>query len=55
VKITWDEPKRQRNIEKHGLDFAELTVEFFEGRGSDAPSRIDFSRSVHWPTASLLR
>lgn len=29
MKITWDEPKRQRNLAKHGLDFAELTVEFF--------------------------
>lgn len=31
MKITWDEPKRQSNIAKHGLDFAALTVEFFEG------------------------
>jgi len=27
--ITWDEPKRQANIAKHGLDFADLTPEFF--------------------------
>lgn len=27
--ITWDEPKRVSNIAKHGLDFADLTVEFF--------------------------
>lgn len=27
--ITWDEPKRQSNIAKHGLDFADLTLEFF--------------------------
>jgi uncharacterized DUF497 family protein len=27
--ITWDEPKRQANIAKHGLDFADLTEEFF--------------------------
>lgn len=31
MKITWDEPKRQINIEKHGLDFADLTLEFFLG------------------------
>jgi uncharacterized DUF497 family protein len=24
VKIVWDEPKRQINLEKHGLDFADL-------------------------------
>lgn len=28
--ITYDEPKRQANLAKHGLDFASLTVEFFE-------------------------
>jgi uncharacterized DUF497 family protein len=29
--IIFDEPKRLANIEKHGFDFAELDVEFFEG------------------------
>lgn len=27
--IIWDEPKRLANIAKHGLDFAELSLEFF--------------------------
>ncbi len=27
--ITWDEPKRLANIDKHGLDFTDLTVGFF--------------------------
>ena len=27
--IVWDEPKRQQNLAKHGLDFAELDVSFF--------------------------
>ncbi|MFV0383375.1 BrnT family toxin [Paracoccus sp. (in: a-proteobacteria)] len=27
--ITWDEPKRQANIAKHHMDFADLTAEFF--------------------------
>lgn len=27
--ITWDEPKRLANIDKHGLDFADLTDEYF--------------------------
>jgi uncharacterized DUF497 family protein len=26
--IVWDEPKRLKNFEKHGLDFAELTGDF---------------------------
>ncbi|RFB89489.1 hypothetical protein B5K11_20595 [Rhizobium leguminosarum bv. trifolii] len=29
MEIVWDEPKRIANIEKHGLDFADLTFEFF--------------------------
>ncbi|KVK55507.1 hypothetical protein BCY90_12835 [Agrobacterium deltaense] len=31
MKITYDETKRLTNIEKHGLDFADLTIEFFAG------------------------
>ena len=30
MKITYDENKRHANIEKHGLDFAELDIEFFD-------------------------
>ncbi len=29
MKITYDEPKRQANIAKHGFDFADLTLDFF--------------------------
>ncbi|MGY3609182.1 MULTISPECIES: BrnT family toxin [unclassified Bradyrhizobium] len=29
MRIIWDEPKRKANIDKHGLDFAQLTEEFF--------------------------
>lgn len=28
--IVWDERKRIANLEKHELDFADLTLEFFE-------------------------
>jgi hypothetical protein len=30
VKIVWDEQKRLANLEKHGLDFADLDETFFE-------------------------
>lgn len=30
MQITWDETKRQQNIVKHRMDFAELTEEFFD-------------------------
>jgi uncharacterized DUF497 family protein len=29
VIITWDHAKRLANLDKHGLDFADLDVEFF--------------------------
>lgn len=31
MRITWDEPKRRMNLAKHGLDFADLTLDFFLG------------------------
>lgn len=30
MRIVWDERKRLANIEKHGLDFGDLDLEFFE-------------------------
>lgn len=30
VKIVWDHPKRLANLDRHGMDFADLTIEFFE-------------------------
>jgi uncharacterized DUF497 family protein len=29
VRIVWDEPKRLANLDKHGLDFADLDLAFF--------------------------
>ena len=29
LMIVWDEPKRQTNLAKHGLDFADLDERFF--------------------------
>lgn len=29
MKIVWDEPKREYNLVKHGLDFADLSFDFF--------------------------
>jgi len=30
VKIVWDESKRLANLDKHGLDFADLNETFFD-------------------------
>lgn len=29
MKIVWDEPKRLANLDKHGIDFADIDAEFF--------------------------
>lgn len=29
MRIVWDEPKRLANLDKHQLDFRDLTLEFF--------------------------
>jgi uncharacterized DUF497 family protein len=29
MQIVWDEPKRLHNLAKYGMDFSELTLEFF--------------------------
>ena len=29
MRIVWDEIKRQANVSKHGMDFADLAMDFF--------------------------
>lgn len=29
MRIVWDEPKRLANLDKHGIDFAEIEEQFF--------------------------
>ena len=45
MKIVWDEPKRLANLDKHGLDFAELTERFFED-ALIVPSRRNRFRGI---------
>jgi uncharacterized DUF497 family protein len=42
MKIVWDEPKRLANLEKHSLDFRDLTEAFF------ADALIIPSRNRRW-------
>jgi uncharacterized DUF497 family protein len=39
--ITWDEPKRLANRDKHGLDFAALSYDFSLGPLSRLPDKAD--------------
>ena len=45
VIIVWDEPKRLANLNKHGLDFADLTEAFFEN-AMFVPSRNKRRRGI---------
>ncbi len=45
MRIVWDEPKRFANLDKHGLDFADLTIGFFAG-AVVAPARPPRWRAV---------
>lgn len=42
MRIVWDEPKRLSNLAKHGLDFADLTLEFF------LDARIEAAKSARF-------
>jgi uncharacterized DUF497 family protein len=48
VLIVWDEPKRLANLAKHGVDFAELSLDFFEG------ARISAARLGRYRALGLL-
>ena len=45
MKIVWDEPKRLANLQKHGLDFADLDETFFDS-ALVIPSRLQAKRWV---------
>jgi len=42
MRIEWDEPKRQLNLAKHGLDFASLSEEWF------VDAHIERARTPRW-------
>jgi uncharacterized DUF497 family protein len=39
VYLTWDEPKRQSNLDKHGLDFVDVTWDFLH-RAVIVPTKL---------------
>jgi uncharacterized DUF497 family protein len=42
MRIVWDEPKRQANLEKHGFDFADV-------------SDIDWASAIMRTVSQMLR
>ncbi|MGD9924445.1 MAG: hypothetical protein AB7V13_23825 [Pseudorhodoplanes sp.] len=53
MKIVWDEPKRLANLDKHGLDFTDLTERFFEN-ALFLPSRDQRWRGIGASVAGVI-
>lgn len=49
MEITYDEAKRLSNIKKHGLDFAELDLDFFD------EALVDATHSGRWKAIGVFR
>jgi uncharacterized protein len=45
MKIVYDEPKRQQTLAARGMDFADLTIEFFE-RAAIVPAKVSRFKAV---------
>ncbi len=48
MTIVWDEPKRQANLVKHGIDFADIGPEFF------LSARVVAARDNRWAAIGML-
>jgi len=48
MKIVWDEPKRLMNLAKHGLDFADLNIDFFAKAASGPAAHGRFVAIGEW-------
>lgn len=47
MEIVWDEPKRQANLAKHGIDFADITEEFFAS-ALIQPAKLRRFKAIGW-------
>lgn len=53
LKIVWDEPKRLANLERRGLAFADLDVEFF-AEAAISPTKLERLKAVGWLNGFVL-
>jgi len=53
MRYTWDEPKRQKNLNKRGLDFAEAEKVFRGPTFTFEDDRMDYGE-LRWVTLGLL-
>ena len=54
MKFEWDEDKRLKNLQTHGIDFADVWQIFYYDRVSDVDDRFDYGE-VRFITFGLLR
>lgn len=54
MKFTWDEAKRQSNIKKHGVDFADVPPMFDDAVFTIEDTRFDYGET-RYITFGLLR
>ncbi len=53
MRIVWDERKRQLNLAKHGLDFADLDIDFFVS-ALVLPAHSGRQRAIGWLDETLV-
>ena len=53
MRYTWDEPKRQKNLNKRGLDFAEAEKVFRGPTFTFEDDRMDYGE-LRWVTLGFL-
>jgi uncharacterized DUF497 family protein len=53
MQFTWHEVKRNKNLKKHGLDFADATQVFARSTFTFEDNREDY-REYRWVTLGLL-
>ena len=53
MKIVWDETKRLSNLDKHKLDFADLTPEFFVA-AIIQPTRSRRFKAIAWNGGQVI-
>ena len=53
MQILWDEPKRIQNLEKHGLDFADLKLDFLLS-GAVVPAKAERFKVIgRWGSTAI--
>ena len=55
MRFEWDENKRQTNLKKHGIDFAEVWQVFENDIATDIDSKLDYGETRYFYFGSLRK